>query len=198
MQELLPGLFHWHAIHPNHGSQVSCHHVEGSATTFDALLPDEGIEWFDDHRPQRIVLSTRHHLRAAEQIADRYECPILAHRGGLHEFTDGPDVDGFDFGDRLATDVTAVEMDAISPDDTVMHIEVAEGVLLFADSIVNQDGIGFVSDGLIGDDPEAVKAKIRERATAMLDLEFDHLLFAHGDPVIGGGKEALRAFATAG
>jgi glyoxylase-like metal-dependent hydrolase (beta-lactamase superfamily II) len=87
-------------------------------------------------------------------------------------------------------------MDAISPDDTVMHIEVAEGVLLFADSIVNQDGLGFVSDGLIGDDPEAVKAKIRERATALLDEEFDHLLFAHGDPVIGGGKDALRAFAA--
>ena len=198
MQELLPGLYHWYATHPNHGSRVSCHHVDGSATTFDALLPEEGIEWFDDHRPQRIVLSTRHHLRAAEQIAGRYDCPILAHRDGLHEFTDGPDVEGFDFGDRLATDVTAVEMDAISPDDTVMHIEVAEGVLLFADSIVNQDGIGFVSDGLIGDDPEAVKAKIRERATSLLDLEFDHLLFAHGDPVIGGGKEALRAFATAG
>jgi hypothetical protein len=51
---------------------------------------------------------------------------------------------------------------------------------------------------LIGDDPEAVKAKIREHATALLEVDFDHLLFAHGDPVIGGGKEALRAFATAG
>ncbi len=197
MQELLPGLFHWYAVHPNHGSQVSCHHVGSSGTTFDALLPEEGIEWFDEHRPRRIVLSTRHHLRDVEKIARRYECPILAHREGLHEFSDGPAVDGFDFGDRLAGDVTALEMDAISPDDTVMHIDVAEGVLLFADSIVNQGGIGFVSAGLIGDDPEAVKAKIRERATALLDQDFDHLLFAHGDPVIGGGKAALRDFAAA-
>ena len=64
-------------------------------------------------------------------------------------------------------------------------------------SIINRDGLGFVSDGLIGDDPESVKATIRERATALLDLDFDHLLFAHGEPVIGGGKEALRAFAAA-
>jgi len=195
MQELLPGLYHWYAVHPNHGSQVSCHHVEGSGTTFDALLPAEGIEWFDDHRPQRVVLSTRHHLRDVEKLAERFDCPILAHRDGLHEFEDGPDVQGFDFGDRLAGDVRALEMNSISPDDTVMHIEVAEGVLLFADSVVNQGEIGFVSDKLIGDDPESVKRQIVERVSSLLDeQEFDHLLFAHGDPVIGGGKDALRAF----
>ncbi len=29
------------------------------------------------------------------------------------------------------------------------------------------------------------------------DLDFDHLLFAHGEPVIGGGKQDLRAFCEA-
>jgi hypothetical protein len=195
VQELLPGLFHWYATHPNHGSQVSCHHADTSGTTFDALLPEEGIEWFDEHRPQRVVLSTRHHLRDVEQIAERYGCPILAQREGLHEFEDGPEVKGFDFGNRLADDVMALEMDAISPDDTVMHIDVAEGVLLFADSIINQGEIGFVSDKLIGKDPERVKRQVVERVSSLLDeQEFDHLLFAHGDPVVGGGKDALRAF----
>ncbi len=175
--------------------QVSCHHVGGSGTTIDPLLPEEGIEWFDGQRPQRIVLSTRHHLRHAEQIAERYGCPILAHRDGLHAFEDGPSVEGFGFGDQLAADVTALTMDAISPDDTVLLINVAEGALLFADSVINHGGLGFVSDKLIGDDPEGVKHKVRERAVALLDEDFDHLLFAHGDPVVGDGKEALRTFA---
>ncbi len=196
MQELLPGLFHWYAIHPNHGMQVSCHHVGGSGTAIDPLLPEEGIEWFDGHRPQRVVLSTRHHLRHAEQLADRFGCPILAHTDGLHEFADGPSVEGFAFGDQLAPDVTALTMDAISPDDTVLHIEVAEGALLFADSVINHGQIGFVPDRLIGDDPEQVKRAILERVAALLDEDFDHLLFAHGDPIVGGGKEALRAFAN--
>ena len=196
MQELLPGLFHWYAIHPNHGMQVSCHHVGGSGTAIDPLLPEEGIEWFDGHRPQRVVLSTRHHLRHAEQLADRFGCPILAHTDGLHEFADGPSVEGFAFGDQLAPDVTALTMDAISPDDTVLHIEAAEGALLFADSIINHGQIGFVPDRLIGDDPEQVKRAILERVAALLDEDFDHLLFAHGDPIVGGGKEALRAFAN--
>jgi hypothetical protein len=198
VQELLPGLYHWYAIHPSHGGQVSCHFVAGSGTVIDPLLPEEGIEWFDEHRPQRIVLSTRHHLRHSEQIAARFDCPILAHQDGLHEFEGGPAVQGFSFGERLAPDVRALTMDAISPDDTTLHIEVAEGALLFADSVVNQGGIGFVPDRLIGgEDPEAVKRLIRERVAAMLDEDFDHLLFAHGDPVVGGGKEALRSFAQA-
>jgi glyoxylase-like metal-dependent hydrolase (beta-lactamase superfamily II) len=196
VQELLPGLFHWNAIHPNHGMQVSCQLAAGSGTVFDPLLPDEGIEWFDEHRPRRIVLSTRHHLRHSEQIAERYGCPILAHTDGLHAFEGGPSVEGFEFGDQLADDVEALTMDAISPDDTALRIEVAEGALLFADSVINHGGLRFVPDNLIGDEPEQVKRAILERVAALLDEDFDHLLFAHGDPVIGGGKQTLRAFAN--
>ena len=194
MQELLPGLFHWHAVHPSHGLEVSCHFAAGSGTVFDPLLPEEGIEWFDDHRARRIVLSTRHHLRHSERIAERCGCPILAHESGLHGFEDGPSVEGFAFGERIADDVTALTMDAISPDDTVLRIDVAEGALLFADSLINHDEIGFVPDRLIGDDPETVKTKIVERSSALLGEDFDHLLFAHGDPVIGDGEAQLRAF----
>jgi len=28
----------------------------------------------------------------------------------------------------------------------------------------------------------------------LLDLDFDSLLFAHGEPLIGGGRAALREF----
>ena len=174
---------------------VGCHFVAASGTVLDPMLPDEGIEWFEDHEPQRVVLSTRHHLRDSEQIADRFGCPILAHEEGLHEFANGPEVQGFAFRDRLADDVTALTMDAISPDDSALRIDVAEGAVMFADSVINHDGIGFVPDRLIGEDPEGVKRRIRERIANLLDEDFDHLLFAHGEPVVGGGKEALRAFA---
>jgi hypothetical protein len=30
----------------------------------------------------------------------------------------------------------------------------------------------------------------------LLELEFDALLLAHGDPILGDGKEALRKFVT--
>lgn len=196
MEEIIEGVFHWKAVHPNTGSEASCHFVVGSGTAIDPLLPDEGIEWFDGHKVERIVLSARHHLRQAPEIAERFGCPILCHESGLHEFEDGPAVEGFAFDERLADDVVALEMDAISPDDTVLHIEANGTALLFADSVVNRGSLGFVSDNLIGDKPEAVKEKIRERCAVLLDQRFEHLLFAHGDPWIGSGRPALQAFAV--
>lgn len=196
MEEIIEGVFHWKAVHPNTSSEAGCHFVAGSGTAIDPLLPDEGVEWFDGRGVERIVLSTRHHLRHAPAIAERFGCPILCHESGLYEFEDGPAVEGFAFGDRLAPDVTALEMDAISPDDTVLHIEANGTALLFADSVVNRGSLGFVSDDLIGEEPEAVKEKIRGRCAALLDKRFEHLLFAHGDPCIGGGRPALQAFAA--
>jgi glyoxylase-like metal-dependent hydrolase (beta-lactamase superfamily II) len=196
MDEPLPGVFHWQAKHPNHGMSVGCHYSARSGTAFDPLLPDEGIEWFDEHPVQRVVLSTRHHRRHSEQLAERFGCPILCHESGLYEFEDdGPAVTGFAFGDRLADDVVALEMDSISPDDTVLRIEAGGGALLFADSVVSYGGLGFVPDRLIGEDPEGVKKKVRERCRALLDEDFEVLLFAHGEgPLSDGAREALREF----
>jgi hypothetical protein len=196
VKEILDGVFHWKAVHPRIGVEVGCHFVAGSGTAIDPLLPEGGIEWFEGRDLKRVVLSNRHHLRNGEKLAERFGSPILCHEAGLHEFEDGgPDVTGFAFGDRLADDVVALEMDAICPEDTVLKIEAGGGALLFADSVMSYGGLGFVSDEHLGEDPEATKRQIRERCAALLGEDFAHLLFAHGDPLLGGGREALRAFA---
>jgi hypothetical protein len=46
----------------------------------------------------------------------------------------------------------------------------------------------------MGDDPPQVRAGLRAALRRLLALEPDHLLFAHGEPVVGGGSEALRTF----
>jgi glyoxylase-like metal-dependent hydrolase (beta-lactamase superfamily II) len=195
MEEVLPGVFNWKAVHPRIEIEVSCHYLADSGTAIDPLLPSDGIGWLDDRGVQRVVLSNRHHLRQAPLLAERFGCPILCHDAGLHEFEGGPPVEGFAFGDRLADDVVALEMDAICPDDTVLRIEAGDGALLFADSLIHYGDVGFVPDNLIGDDPEGVKRRIRERCTGLLDERFEHLLFAHGEPLIGEGRAALRAIA---
>ncbi len=195
MEEIVPGVFRWQAVHPNIQMEVGCHFVAGSGTAIDPLLPAEGIEWFDGRGVERVVLSNRHHLRHAPALAERFGCPILCHEAGLHEFEDGPQVGGFAFGDRLADDVVALEMDAICPEDTVLRIEAGGGALLFADSLIHYGEVGFVPDGLLGEDPEGVKRRVRERCAALLDEDFEHLLFAHGEPLLGAGREALRSVA---
>ena len=194
MDELFDGVFHWSARHPRIGIEVGCHFLAGSGTAIDPLLPAEGIEWFEGRGLERVVLSNRHHLRDAERLAERFGCPILCNEAGLHEFEGGPAVEGFRFGERVCADVVAMEMGTICADDTVLRIEAGDGALLFADAVIDYGGLGFVPDELIGDDPEGVKEETRARCEELLEEQFEHLLFAHGEPILGDGREALRRF----
>jgi hypothetical protein len=195
MKEIGPGIHHWTARHPNIGIDVSSYYVDAAATLIDPLEPAEGMQWFESRRkPERVVLTNRHHYRHSDRFRAEFGCPVLASEPGLHEFSNGREVEGFAFGDALAEGITAYEVGAICPDETALHIEVGDGFLAIADGLVNYDGLGFVPDNLIGDDPEAVKAGLRDSYRRLLSLDFDGLMCAHGDPMPGGGKEALREF----
>ncbi|MDQ3720583.1 MAG: hypothetical protein M3350_07370 [Actinomycetota bacterium] len=116
----------------------------------------------------------------------------------MGEFGDGdPEVGAYAVGDEVAAGVIAHPMGAIAPDDTVLHIRAGgEGLLAFADAVIVWDGeLAFVPDFLM-DEPERVKRETLERIEDLLKLDFDHLLFAHGEPVLGRGRAALEAFAA--
>ncbi len=196
MDEIVPGILHWTAEHPKIHMPVSCFWVPQAGAVIDALLPpDEGIEAFRDRPPDRVLLSNRHHLRDAERFADQLGCTIHCSKRGLHEFEGGPEVKGFDFGEEVAPGIEALEVGAICPDESALLIREA-GALVIADGIIRYDPkLRFVPDGLLGDNPEQVKAGLREAYSRLLDRDFDNLLFAHGEPLIGGGKQALREFA---
>lgn len=191
--EVVPGVVHWTARHPRIGVDVSSYYVTGSRTLIDPILPTDA-----QLDPERIVLTIRHHLRSSEE----FDCPILCHEAGLHEFEGGPEVQGFAWGDALAPDVTALEVDAIAPDETALLVEAGDGCLAIADALTTYSGaLDFVPNRYMvdeGDDPEPVKAAIREALGRLLDQPFDTLLIAHGEPVVGGGKEALRRFVEHG
>ena len=193
MNEIIPGVLHWTAPHPNIKVDVSSHFVTASRTLIDPIVPEGGLEL--GTRPERIVLSTRHHTRSSEE----FDCPILCHEAGLHEFENGgPEVQGYNWGDQLAPDVKVLEVDAISPDESALLIDAGPGALLVADAVMHYgEDLHFVPDEYMvdeGDDPEPVKAAMREALAKLLDQPFDALLFAHGNPIPSGGKEALRGF----
>ena len=195
MRELAPGIHHWTSFRSTIGQDVSSYYAADAGTLIDPMEPQEGIEWFDgDRRPQRVVLTNRHHLRDAERFAASFGIPILCHQAGLHAFGGGPAVKPFSWGGELGEGVTALKVDAICDEETALRIDVGDGFLAVADSVVNYGGLGFVPDHLLGDDAEAVKDAIRAAYRDLLDEPFDSILAAHGDPIVGGGKEALRRF----
>jgi hypothetical protein len=198
MERIAPGIHHWSAPHPRTGGQAHSHYHEPSRTLIDPMVPEEGLDWFAGGRhPERIVLTNRHHYRQSAEFVERFGCPVLCHAVGLHEFegTDR-DVEGFEPPAELTEGITAIPVGAICPDESALHIASAEPAMAFADGVINRSGrLDFVSDGLLGDDPEAIKEGLRAAYRALLDRDFDILLFAHGEPKVGGGKDALREFA---
>src|SRR3954447_9603891 len=198
MNELAPGIFHWKAVHPRIKMEVSSYYLADSGTLLDPMVPpDEGLDWFEERPPQRIVLTNRHHYRDADRYRERFDLPVLVNRTGLHEFEGGPQVDAFAVGDEVAPGVTAHEFGAICPDDTALHIAAGPGFLAFADGVIRYGEIRFVPDNLM-DEPEQVKRRTYELARDLLDLDFDGVLVAHGDPQPSGGKDALRRFVESG
>ena len=182
--------------------RVSSYYVEPAGVVIDPMVPEEGFSVFDGHEtPRQALLTTRHHYRGCDEFRDRFGLTVVCHSDGLHEFEGtGREVEGWQDGDEVAPGVLAVGTDAISPDDTTLHIAHGGGALAFADGLVRPPGgpLGFVPDSLIGDDPEGVKEALFAAYRGLLerDLEFDTLLFAHGEPLVGGGRKALKDFVS--
>lgn len=200
MDEVIPGVRHWTALHPGIGMTVHSHLHVPSGAVFDPLLPDgtRPRDLADAVEPTVVLLSNRHHLRDGRRIADEFGVPIRCHEAGLHAFTgaDAPDVEGFAYGDEVAPGVAALELGALTPEDTVFRLDGGPGALLFADGLTRPAGeLEFVPDGLMGDDPASVRRGLLARLAVLAERDdFDTLLFAHGDPLAHGGRDALRAF----
>jgi hypothetical protein len=196
MREILPGVRHWTAFHEGIGAHVSSYYVEDAGVVIDPALADEGIDAFAGFPPpQQVVLTSGHHSRDAATFADAFGCVIRAPREGVRRLDGTLDAQAYGDGEEIAPGVTGLEIGRIAPDEGALHLEIAEGAIVFADALNRYaDGLAFFPDDLLGDDPPAVKRALTQAFESLLEREFDHLLFAHGTPLIGGGKAALRAF----
>jgi hypothetical protein len=196
MREIAPGVFHWTALHPKIKMLVSSYFLAEEGVVLDPMVPSEGVDWFNEHTPPAaVVLTNRHHYRQADQFVDQFGCEVFCHRLGLHEFTEDQNVEGFDDGDEPVPGIEVKHVGSICPDEAAIHVPRAKA-LAFADGVVRwkpDDPLGFVPDSLF-DDPGPEKAGIADACRALLALAPDHLLLAHGNPVVGDGTAALKDF----
>jgi hypothetical protein len=199
VDEIAPGLWHWTTPHPHIRIEVSSYYFAAEHVLLDPLLPAEGLEWFDEHgRPEHVLMTNRHHDRDAWRFREAFGCTVHCVRNGLHELAGRGPVEAFDFGDELPGGIVAYEVDAICPDETALHVP-AHRALACADGVVRWPGDGaltFVPDQFM-DAPEKTKQGLRDAYRRLLDLDFEHLLLAHGEPVVDSGKDALRGFVDA-
>jgi hypothetical protein len=198
MEQILPGLWHWTRIHPGIHMRVSSWFLEDGALAIDPLMPDEGVDWFADHGGvEEVVLTNRHHYRQSGELERRYGATVRCQRAGMHEFTHGEHVEPFEFGAVFGGGAEAFEIGAITPEEIALHLPVQRAVAIADGIVLWHEGadLGFVPDFLLGDDPEAVKRGLRAAYKRLLaERAFDHLLLAHGGPLLGDGRQRLIRF----
>jgi hypothetical protein len=196
MIEIAPGLWHWTARRRSIGMDVSSYYLESERVLIDPMLPPGGLDWLEQHgAPEHAILTNRHHDRDSWRLRDAFGCAVHCISNGVYELDGRGPVEAFEFGDRLPGGISVHEVDAICPDETALHIP-HHRALACADGVVRWqagDELEFVPDFLM-DEPEQTKRGLRDSYRALLALDFDLLLLAHGDPVVGGARDALRAF----
>jgi hypothetical protein len=181
MQETTPGIRHWTAVHPNIGWTVSSYWLPDLKVLLDPLdVPDEveGIE--------HIVMSNRHHTRSCAEASERFGATIHGPGGEPYEFGE-PFIDGA---------ITAYQVTELWPDDSALHIPSVDA-LAIADTVLRNDEgrLAWMPDSCF-DDVAAERASIKAGLARLTDeLNFSHLLLAHGDPIANSGREDLAAFA---
>ena len=196
MVEIAPGLWHWTARRGSIGADVSSYYLERERIQIDPMIPPDGLEWFEQHgAPEHTILTNRHHDRDAWRLHEAFGSTVHCIRNGLYELEDRGPVEAFEFGDELPGGIHVHEVGAICPDETALYIP-RHGALACADGVVRwrgDDELQFVPDFLM-DEPEQTKRRLRDAYRGLLELDFDLLLLAHGDPVARDAHGALRAF----
>jgi hypothetical protein len=200
MKEILPGVWHWTAPHPNLGGKaVSLYWLDSAGVAIDPLLVnDEQLDWLAQRPvpPTAIVLCNRHHYRDSGRINERFGCAIHVPAAGLHAFTQGQPVTGYAPAEELPGGLVAVQVGALSPDDGGLYRE-ASSALWLADTAIRSPAdpdarIGWVPDWLMDDPPDTKRGLIAAFERVLGQFQFEHLLLAHGLPLIGNGRTELE------
>jgi hypothetical protein len=200
MHEIVPGLHHWTTRRDTIGLPVSSYWVEGAGLLIDPMVPEEGPDAFRQAQvgPQQIVLTTGLHDRHAARLADELGIPIRAPREAAERLGETLAFEAYGDGDELTPGAQAVRIGVLAPDEYALHLttDVADGgAIALADTLHHYgDALSFFADGLLGEDPKAVKRGLRQQLTTLLERDWQHLLFTHGDPILDRGKRVLRDF----
>jgi len=200
-KQIVRGLFHWTARHPEIGVRVSSYYLARERVLIDPLLPSPGgLEWLERHGPPgHIILTNRLHARHSARLVNAFGCTVWCHRSGLYDLGPGLKARPFAAGDALPGGARAFKIGVLCPDESALLLPSVRAVAV-ADGVI-RDGNGplsFVPDEFLVDVPsqaQRVKRGLKAAHRRLAEEEFEHLLMAHGNPWLHDGRAALRAWA---
>jgi len=191
MHEILPDILSWSWFSEVHGYNFHGYLIreaEGNLC-IDPVEPGERtLVEIQRIGVARILLTNRNHSRAANAVRQRTGAPILIHADdAAHARNQGTAPDGeLSIGENIGP-LTVVAAAGKSPGEVALHWP-QRRLLFVGDAVVgNPPGQCALLREKVMDDP----ARLRESVRALLDLDFDALLFGDGVPILHGAKARL-------
>jgi hypothetical protein len=209
MQKLTDGLWRWTARHPEwhpgeFGAEVACFAAEAGDTLLliDPLLPPEPepvVEVLDRAAGKRvaILITIPYHVRSSEELWRRYrkdaETTIHGHPACAKRLSDRSGFHEIEPGVPLPAGVTAHTIGKPRRYETPLHLP-SHGALVFGDAVAEWDGRlrVWATDKVDAKVERFYRERFNPTLEPLLELDFDTVLPTHGDPVMRGGRAALR------
>ena len=213
MERLGDGLWRWTARHPEwhpgeFGAEVACFAAQAEETTLlvDPLLPEDDdaaasvLHAIDAVVADRvaILITIPYHVRSSEELWRRYgkdaETTIHGHRACTKRLKDESAFREIEPGAPLPGGVSAHTIGKPRRYEMPLHLP-SHDALVFGDAIAETEGrlVMWATDKVDAKVANFYRERFAPSLKPLLELRADNVLVTHGEPVLGGGTEALRA-----
>ncbi len=138
--------------------------------------------------PDLFVITNRNHLRALDWFIKRKAAPLAMHEAEIAQVdvkVDRPLRDG----ETLAPGLEVIHLPGKSPGEMGLFWR-ERRVLILGDALIAPQGrLKLIPEAKL-DDPKALKTSLQR----LRGLDFDTLLLADGDPLLGGARTQVNGF----
>jgi hypothetical protein len=189
-EEVVPGVWHWRLRDERIGGEWGSSHAADGVLIDPHRLAVDAFERLG--QVEAIVLTTSSHQRAAWRL--RRELGVRVYLPAAAKAVDEEPDERYQEGDALPGGLQAVFTPGAGTTQHSLLLPRDAGVLFTPDLFVRSaDGpLQWVPFEYMHDPEEAKRSAAR-----LLELEFDVLCMAHGAPLVGGARDALRALVHA-
>ncbi len=191
LEEVVPGVYNWHVQDNRIGARSDAYAVvdrDGAVVLIDPLPIDEKLL-----KPlgtiAAIVLTAGNHQRSAWRLRTLFNVPVWAPENA-HGLEEEPD-NFYTSGDSLPGGLSALHTPGPAEVMYTLWLQQHPRGIVFISDLLTHEGDGrpeFVPSQY-QDDPQRTRVSVQR----VLDhLPVDTVCFAHGEPIVGTGKAALR------
>jgi hypothetical protein len=211
MQRLGEGLWRWTARHPEwhpgeFGAEVACFAAQADETTLliDPLLPEDEhaasvLDTIDVVVADRvaILITIPYHVRSSEELSRRYakhaETTIHGHRACTKRLKDESAFREIEPGVQLPGGVTAHTIGKPRRYEMPLHLP-SHDALVFGDAVAETEGrlVMWATDKVDDKVASFYRDRFAPSLRPLLELRAENVLVTHGQPILGGGTQALR------